>query len=208
MAKLFLSPEGRRKQKRRDRRRAFRQAENAVDDVKDRIKELDREAKKQWEKARNETKAGQKAAAQRLLTSYRAAQIHMTKLEQKRWVFEQYVTKMKMAQTDVEFSNALKIINKVTEINPEEVVDIFESAQDKLGEQLDADRFWEKLYDKEMEGATGTLEDYIPPVEELDRQLQEEAAAEVGGGTKEAAGALEDQIGKGQERIKNLLDDK
>jgi len=209
MAKLFMSKEGRRKQERRERRRAFRDAENAVDGVKDRIKQMQREANKQWDQARDSLKAGQKAAAQRLLTSYRAAQVLMTKLEQKRWVFEQYLTKMQMAQSDQEFSGALEAVNKVVRIDPEKVADVFDASQDILGEQVDAERFWERLYEKEMDGVVGALEDHIPSVDELGKQLEQEAAAEVGGGTAENVNAeLDERIKSGQERVKKLLDGK
>ena len=209
MARLFMGKEGRRKQERRDRRKAFRRAENVIADVKDRIKKLDREAKKQWQQAREELKSGQKAAAQRMLTSFRAAQILMTKLEQKRWVFEQYKTKMEMAQSDNEFAGALGSINKVVNINPEAVADVFDTTQDLLGEQVDADRFWEQLYEKEMEGAAGALEDHIPSLDELNEQLRQEAAIEVGGKAAEkVSSALDERIGSGQERIKKILDDK
>ena len=209
MPRLFMSKEGRRKQERRERRRAFRDAENAVDSVKDRIKQMQREANKQWDEARDSLKAGQKAAAQRLLTSYRAAQVLMTKLEQKRWVFEQYLTKMQMAQSDQEFSGALEAVNKVVKIDPEKVADVFDASQDILGEQVDAERFWERLYEKEMDGAVGALEDHIPSIEELGKQLEQEAAAEVGGRAAETVNAeLDERIKSGQERVKKLLDGK
>jgi hypothetical protein len=209
MAKLFMSREGRRKQERRDRRRAFREAENAVDNVKDRIKQMQREANKQWEEARQCLKGGQKAAAQRLLTGYRAAQVLMTKLEQKRWVFEQYLTKMQMAQSDQEFAGALEAVNKVIDIDPEKVADVFEASQDILGEQVDAERFWERLYEKEMDGAAGALEDHIPTIDDFSKQLEQEAAIEVGGCTADNVNAeLDDRIKSGQERVKKLLDGK
>jgi hypothetical protein len=204
-----MSKEGRRKQERRERRRAFRDAENAVDAVKDRIKQMQREANKQWDEARDSLKAGQKAAAQRLLTSYRAAQVLMTKLEQKRWVFEQYLTKMQMAQSDQEFSGALEAVNKVVKIDPEKVADVFEASKDILGEQVDSERFWQRLYEKEMDGAVGALEDHIPSIEELGKQLEQEAAAEVGGRAAENVNAeLDERIKSGQERVKKLLDGK
>lgn len=209
MANLFMGKEGRRKKERRDRRKALRQAENAVDNVKDRIKGMDRDAKKQWDQARDAMKSGQKAAAQRFLTSYRACQVLMTKMEQKRWVFEQYLTKMEMAQSDNEFAEAMAGLNKVTNIDPEKVADVFEASQDILGEQVDSDRFWSKMYEKEMDGAVGGLEDNIPSLEDMTSQLEQEAAIEVGGGSTERVNSeLDDRIGSGQERVKNLLDDK
>lgn len=209
MSALFMSKDGRRKQERRERRKAFRQAENAVDGVKDRIKEMDREATKQWTAAREALKGGQKATAQRLLTGWRAAQVMMTKLGQKRWVFEQYLSKMQMAQSDQEFAGALESLNKVVKIDPEKVADVFEASQDILGEQVDADRFWERLYQKEMDGAVGSLEDRIPSLDELGQQLEQEAAVEVGGGAAESVNAaLDDRVKSGQDRVKKLLDGK
>ncbi len=205
--KLFKSKKSREKEARKERRQAFRRAENAVDNVKDRIRTMQKDADKQWGEAREALKAGEKAKAQRLLTSYRAAQVLMTKLEQKRWVFEQYLAKMEAAQSDSEFAKALEGINRVTEVDPEQVADVFEASQDILGEQLDADRFWGKLYEKEMDGAEGALEDYIPTVEELSSQLNQEAAVEVGGETAERVGQdLDERIGEGRERVKKLLD--
>ena len=208
MGGLFKSKKERERDARKDRRHAFRQAENAIEDVKDRVRQMDKDASKQWDKARGHLKAGEKAAAQRVLISYRAQQVLMTKLEQKRWVFEQYFTKLQAAQSDQQFSDALAAINKVVKIDSERVADVFEEAQDLLGEQVDTDRFWDKLYEKETEGASGALEDRIPSVEELGRQLEQEAAAEVGGGADKAGAAADERIAAGRERVKKLLDNR
>ncbi len=210
MGNLFKSRREREKEARRERRRAFRQAENAVDDVKDRIREMERDARKQWERAREELKAGRRAAAQRLITGYRAAQVLMTKLEQKRWVFEQYLAKMRSAQTDGEFAAALEAVNRVAGVDPEHVADVFDAAGDILGDQMDVDRFWGRLHEKEMDGAAGALEDRIPSIEELSQQLEAEAAAEIGdsSGKEQADGDLEERIGRGHDRVRKLLDEK
>jgi hypothetical protein len=207
---LFKSKKAREREERRDRRHAFRQAENAVDDVKDRIKAMEKESKKHWDAAREALKSGQKAAAQRALTGYRASQVLATKMEQKRWVFEQYLVKMQAAQTDNDFVAALGALNKVVKIDPERVEDVFDTAQDILGEQVDSDRFWDKLYGKEMEGATGALEDRIPSMEELSSQLEQEVAAEVGGASAPASAnqAIDARVSAGQERVKKLLEGK
>ncbi|MEI7947247.1 MAG: hypothetical protein WCJ02_11140 [bacterium] len=193
---------------RKDRRRAFRQAENSIQDVKDRAKRMDKDADADWQKARDALKEGKKAAAQRALTSYRAAQVLMTKLEQKRWVFEQYLMKMEAAGTDAEFANALASVNKVTDINPEMVEDVFDTAGELLGEQQDADRFWSSLYDKEIEGATGSLQDHIPSMEELSQALEQEAAAEISGSGAKTASDMERRIGGGQEKVREMLSGK
>jgi len=97
---FFKSKRERERVAKRKRRKAFRQGENSVQDVKDRIKRMEKEASNDWKKAKEAMQSGEKAASQRALTSYRAAQVLMTKLEQKRWVFEQYLTKMECAGTD------------------------------------------------------------------------------------------------------------
>ena len=206
--KWIFSKRERQKRAKRNRRRAFREAENSVSEVKDRIQTMEKDAGKEWDKAREALKAGQEASAQRALKGFRAAQVLMTKLEQKRWVFEQYMTKMQMAQSDQEFAQALEGVNKVIKIDPERVADVFEASQEVLGEQLDADRFWERLYESEMDGATGSLEDHIPSMDDLHRQLTQEAAVEVGGDTTDRISSeLEERIKSGQERVKKLLDD-
>ena len=202
---FFKTKKERERQMRKDRRRAFRQAENAVLEVKDRAKRMEKDAEADWQKAREALKEGKQAAAQRALTSYRAAQVLMTKLEQKRWVFEQYLMKMETAGTDAEFASALAAVNKVVDINPEMVEDVFDTAGELLGEQQDADRFWATVYDKEMEGAVGGLQDRIPTIEELSKALEQEVSVEIGGAAAKTASELEQRIGDGARKVKELL---
>lgn len=204
----LITPGGRKRAKRRERRHAFRDAENAIDTVKERQKELEKESKKQWEAAREATKNGEKAAAQRALVSYRASQTLILKLEQKRWLFEQYYTKMQVAGSDAQFADALGALNKVVDIDPEKVMDVFDTAGDLLGEQADSDRFWEKMYNKEAEGATTAAEDRIPSMEDLGAQLEQEVAAELGTAPAPAAAAseIDSRIAAGQERVRSMLE--
>ena len=203
----FLLPKERARKARRDRRHAFREAERAIDSVKERQRDLEKEAKKQWVAAREATKNGEKAAAQRALVAYRASQTLILKLEQKRWLFEQYYTKMQVAGSDSQFASALGALNKVVDIDPEKVMDVFDTANDLLGEQADSDRFWEKMYNKEAEGATTAAEDRIPSMEDLGAQLEQEVAAELGGAAAPAAaaGEIDSRIAAGQDRVRSLL---
>lgn len=206
---IYFTAAARRRAERKARRRAFREAENAIDTVKARQKDLEKESKKQWVAAHEALKSGQKAAANRSLVAYRASQVLAMKLEQKCWAFQQYVVKLEMAQSDSEFSSALNSINKIIQIDPDKVADVFEDAEDKLGEQLAVDKFWEKVYGKEMEGASGSLEDYIPSVEEMTMELEHGVAAELGSAAPAAADAtINDKILSGQQKVKDLLDGK
>lgn len=206
MAFLFIKTgKEKAREARKDRRRAFRHAENAIQDVKDRAKRMEKDADADWQKAREAMKEGKQAAVQRALTSYRAAQILVTKLEQKRWVFEQYLMKMETAGTDAEFATALAAVNKVVAINPEMVEDVFDTAGELLGEQQDADRFWSTLYDKEMEGAVGTFQDRIPSMEELNKALEQEVSTEITGTSAKTASDIERRMGSGQDKIREML---
>ena len=209
MSFLFKTQKQRQQQERRERRQAFRQAENAVDNVKDRIRTMEKESKSIWDQARDAMKAGDKTTANRLLIGYRAQQVLMTKLEQKRWVFEQYITKLQAAHSDQQFADAMASLNKVIQIDPERVADVFDEAQDILGEQVDTDRFWDKLYEKETAGAGTALDDRIPSTEDLAAQLEQEAAIEIGGAAGEQAkSAIDERVQSGQERVKKLLEGK
>ena len=203
---LFMSKKAREREARRERRHAFRDAEKAVDDVKEQQQRLEREAQKHLEAVRAAKKAGEKGTANRALVSYRAALTLAMKLEQKRWVFEQYLVKMETAQSDEQFASALAAINKVVKIDPENVADVFDASQDILGEQVDADRFWSRLYEKEMAGAAGSLEDYVPSMEELDRQTDAEVAAELGGAPAAADRDIDAKLSEGRERVKRILE--
>lgn len=190
---IFKSKKEKEREARKARRQALRRAEGAVDEVTDRAKRMEKEANADWERAKEAAKEGRGAAAQRALTSYRAAQVLITKLEQKKWVFKQVLMKMETAGTDAEFAKALAAVNRVTEINPDLVEDVFDEAGDLLGEAADTDKFWSQMYGKEVEGAAGALEDHIPSMADLEKSLQEEVAGKVAGGA-DALGEIEREM--------------
>ena len=178
---FFRTKKEKERAERREKRHALRQAEGTIDEVSERIKRMEKDAEAEWERAKEATREGREAAAQRALTSYRAAQVLVTKLEQKKWVFKQVLMKLETAGTDTEFAKALGMVNKVTNINPEMVEDVFDEAGDLLAEAGDTDKFWAQMYGKEVEGSTGALQDHIPSMEDLEKTLQEEVAGKITG---------------------------
>ena len=188
MGFLFFKT-GREKERaeRREKRHALRKAESAVDEVTERIKKMEKDAEADWERAREATKEGRGAAAQRALTSYRSAQVLITKLEQKKWVFRQVLMKMETAGTDAEFAKALGMVSKVSNINVEMVEDVFDEAGELLSEAGDTDKPWAQMYGKEVDGSKSALQDHIPSMEDLEKTLQEEVAGKVQGAVDPAA---------------------
>ena len=166
---------------RREKRQALRRAEGTIEEVAARIARMEKDADAEWARAREATREGRQAAAQRALTAYRAAQVLITKLEQKKWVFKQVLMKLETAGTDADFAQALGMMNKVTNINVDMVEDVFDEAGDLLAEAGDTDKFWAQMYGKEVEGSQGALQDHIPSMEELEKNLQEEVAGKITG---------------------------
>ena len=175
---LFKSKQDRDREAKAKRRKAFREAEGSVDSVKDRIRKLKTERDKSWAEARAYLRDGQKAAANRSLQSVRASEVMMSKLETKRWVFEQLLTKLEMAKTDQEFTKALMAVNEVVKIDPEAVADVLGEIEDKLGDQVDTDKIWEGMHEKEMEGAATSKPDSIPSIDQMLKDLEDEVASD------------------------------
>lgn len=184
---FFKTSKEKERAERREKRHALRKAEGAVDEVTERIKKMEKDAEAEWNRAKEATKEGKQAAAQRALTSYRSAQVLITKLEQKKWVFKQVLMKLETAGTDAEFAKALAAVNKVTNINVEMVEDVFDEAGDLLAEAGDTDKFWAQMYGKEVDGSKDALQDHVPSMEDLGKTLQEEVAGKIQGAVDPAA---------------------
>lgn len=180
---LFKSQKEREREQQMKRRKAFREAERAADTVKDRVTKLKKERDKAWQEARQYLKDGQKSAAQRSLQSCRASEVLMAKLETKRWVFEQLVSKLEMAKSDQDFAQALGAINTVVKIDPEAVADVLGEVEDKLGDQVDTDKIWGQMHEKEMEGAATHESDTVPTLDQMMKDLQDEVAVDIEGET-------------------------
>ena len=213
MGDLFKSKKERERDEARKRRKAFRDAKNAVYEVKVRIANLKKDRDKAWGEARQSLKDGQKAAAQRCLQMCRGREMLMAKLEMKRWVFEQLLSKLELAKSDQDFARALSAINTVVQIDPEAVADVMDEVQDKLGEQVDTDKIWEKVYGQEMEGVEAQMTDVIPSIEDMEKQLQDEVVADLGSSRPikaaeegETGPSVKQQIGEGRKRLKDLLE--
>jgi len=210
---LFKSKREREKDKERARRKAFREAERAVDIVKDRVTKLKKERDTAWTDARKYLKDGQKVASQRCLQTVRASELLCAKLEMKRWIFEQLLSKLELAKSDQEFAQAMSAINTVVEIDPETVADVMDEIEGKLGDQVDTDKIWEKMYGKEMEGVQASMTDVVPSIEDMAKQLEDEVAADLdsekpskGRAKAEKDAGLSEQIGEARKRLKEMME--
>lgn len=171
----------------RSRRRGFRDAQTALEVVKTRVKKLQSERDEIHSRAREYVQGGQKVAAQRLLQSVRRNELQIHNLEQKKWVFEQVLTKLELAHSDREITRALKTLNIAVKIDPEEIEDTLSLTDEQLSDQEASDRSFERVYEKEMAGVAGSLHESVPSVEEMMADLEDEIVSVPAGSIRTSA---------------------
>ncbi|HNT86626.1 MAG TPA: hypothetical protein PKL84_02075, partial [Candidatus Hydrogenedentes bacterium] len=106
----------------------------------------------------------------------------------------------------------LQSLDAVIAIDPERVEDVLGAVEDKLGEQVDLDKIWERAYGKEMAGVETKMTDVVPSLDEMEKLLEDEVAADIGERTgarkaTEAEGGLAEKIGEGRARLRRLMED-
>lgn len=179
---LFKSDKDRKREAERRLRRAFTKAEDAVDTVNDAINELNQNKLKAWENAKKAAAAGRKAEAMLSLQKYRGFEVQVYQLEKRKWVFENYITRLKMADVNNVFAESMKALNIAVQVDVDMVVDSMENIDDKLSEVSELDKMWEKNFDKNMNGLSVKETDIIPDIDSLFNSLQGEVALDIGGG--------------------------
>ncbi len=204
MGHFFKSKKQRERELNRERRRAQYQAEDAAKEVEQRIQQMDKAAQKDWDAAVKAKQTGDKRAVARALNSFRGRRVLITKLDQKRWVFEQYLQKILAMQVDDDFTSALEGLTAVVAINPEKVGDVFLAARDLLSQDKETARTWEREYWREMGEVENASEDAVPSMENLEKQLEAEAAGAVMASAGRSSDA-EAQISAGLDRVKKIL---
>ena len=179
VGRIFETDKERKRRIAKERRQAFRQADNAIGTIVTRINSLRARRQQQWEEARTYLKNGQKGAARRSLQGVRATELIIDQLEKKRFVFEQIVIRFEVAGTDEEFATALGSLNTVIEIDIDSVEDVLDIAQEKLGDQLDVDRVWEQVYQRDMGDVMTQPSDVVLSVDDMLASLEQETGMKV-----------------------------
>ena len=123
---LFKSDKERKREAARRLRRAFTKAEDAVDTVNSAIRELNQSKLKAWEAAKNAAAAGRKAEALLALQKYRGFEVQVYQLEKRKWVFENYIIRLKMADVNNVFAESMRALNDAVQVDVDLVVDSME----------------------------------------------------------------------------------
>jgi len=193
---IFMTDDERKAAQKKRRRKALREAENAIDLVKDRCASLKAERDAKWAEARECVKHGQKAAAQRALNVVRFNDVLLIQLDQKRWVFENIITKMESAETDVSFAEALGTLLKVNTVDPDRIAEVLDEAAGKTDELAEVNKIWNKEYGKQMNGIAAS--EAVAGIDEMLAAVTKEAAAEIhgahGGGVKQSAENMRERL--------------
>jgi hypothetical protein len=202
---LFKSKRQRERERQREVRKAKMRAEDAAAEIGQRIRQMEKECKKDWESALVGKQAGDKYMVDRALRGYRARRLLMTKMDQKRWVFEQYVQNIAAMQVDGDFASALAGLVALVEIDPEQIEDVFETAREKLNESKETAQIWDREFWREMGSAENDLEETVPTLESLEKQLDAAAAGAVLAGS-ETPSEVDAQISAGLAEVKKLME--
>lgn len=186
---LFKSDKERKREAQRRMRRAFTKAEDAVDTVNTAINELNQNKLKAWDNAKKAAAAGRKAEAMLSLQKFRGFEVQIYQLEKRKWVFENYITRLKMADVNNVFAEAMVALNDAVQVDVDMVVNSIEDIDDKLGEVSELDKQWERNFEKNMNSFSVKETDIIPDVDSLFNSIQGEVALDIGGGAKDVSTA-------------------
>ena len=204
---LFKTKQEREKELRRRQRRAFTKAEDAIDTVNSSINEMTKDKIKAWEDAKKSAAAGQKAAAILSLQKFRAIEVLIYQLEKRKWVFQNYLTRLKMLDVNTAFSQALEALNQVIEVDVDAIADAVENIDEKLLDASEVDRMWEKNFEKNLNGMSVKETDIIPDVDALFNSLQGEVALDIGGGAKDVSTKAKATINEVQAKLDAVLNE-
>ncbi len=204
---LFKTKQEREKELRRRQRRAFTKAEDAVDSVNSAINELTKDKLKSWDDAKKAASIGQKAAAMLSLQKFRALEVQIYQLQKRKWVFQNYLTRLKMLDVNNVFVEAMEAINQVVAVDVDAIADAMDNIDDKLLEGAEADRIWEKNFEKNLNGMSIKETDIIPDVDSLFNSLQGEVALDIGGGAKDVSTKTKASINDVQAKMDAILNE-
>ncbi len=205
---LFMSKGERDKEIRRRQRRAFTKAEDAIDTVNASIAEMTADKNKAWEEAKQAAAAGNKSAAMLSVQKFRAAEVLIYQLEKRKWVFQNYITRLKMLDVNNVFATAMNALNDVINVDVDLVIDSLEGIDDKLDDGKQLDKIWESQFGKEMNGMSVKDTDLIPDVDSLMTTLQDEVALNIGGNHVTASVGQKDKqegISEVKQKMEQLL---
>lgn len=203
---LIKSKKERDKERLRNERQAKRKAESAIDSGNERIVLLRKQNDETWKRAQNYLKSGQKMSARREVEKYRATELMIDQLERKNWICERYICRLDNAQADNLFAEAMTAFTKVVDIDPEKIIEAMDGVEEKLEEQTEIDRYWEKLHNKELSKMANKDEEMIPPLDEMMKTLESEVAHSVSDVISNPSDSeILDEISTTREEIEKML---
>lgn len=171
--KIFSSNTDRSKQNNLERRRAFRNADKVILTINTEINRLRNSQNSLWAEARTAKLNGQNMASRRALQRYRAQEGFLSSLDMKKWGFEQILSKMRLADTDQSFSEALQGLTNLTFSSPEKLENVLETINMKIEDLGDTTGTWESIGAEHLASAEGVL-----TLDELESQLEDEVVSQ------------------------------
>jgi hypothetical protein len=202
---LFKTAKEREKEAKLRRMRAISGAERVVDTLKDKVQELKMEKDRAWQEAIKYGKENQKASAQRSLKTIMFIEQQISQLETRRWSFEQIARQLELASIDADIKAGVSNIVGVTNVDVVELESELTSAFDKVRDVTDANKLWERISRKQLEGVS-MQQDQSVSMDDLEKRLETAVAGSITEESHKASSETLNQISKGRDELKELLD--
>lgn len=184
---FFTSEKDIKREEDRRKRRALSKAEDAIDTVDLAIADLKKNELVAWNDAKKAAAAGRKAEAMLALQKYRGFEVQINNYEKRKWVFENYIIRLKMSEVNEVLIDAMNAFKDAIQIDVDAFTNSFNDFTEKSIDINGLDKIWEKSFEKNLNGMSLKEMDVIPDVESLFNSLQGEVALEIGGGAKDVA---------------------
>jgi hypothetical protein len=206
---LFKTAADREKETKLRRMRAISGAERVVDTIKDKVNELKLEKDKAWHEAIQYGRENEKSSAQRSLKTIMSIEQHIGLLETRRWSFESIARSLELASIDADIRDSVGKIVGVTNIDVIDLENELNNAFEKVRDVTDANKLWDRISRKQMDGVN-VAADQTVTMADLEQRLESAVAGAISDDTQKAKIAPEtlDQISKGRNELKDLLDGK
>ena len=207
---FFKSSKELEREKRRRQRASERRAERGIRHLASLAKGMERERAALWQKARELLQAGQKEEAARLLRQYKLLGVQLERMEQQKMLSQNKLNRVEAAGEIGGITAAIADVAEGAGVDPDEIADNFDRIADVEEDADEVDSVVQDEIRKDLEKAAEQTEgkEDLPDDDELMRELENEAAAEIlGPKVAEDGVQAQDGINEGRDKLRKLLDE-
>lgn len=182
-------------------------ATRAIEGCQLSVKKLEETNAKTWANARRLMKEGKRSLAAFELKKFRTLELMLEQFNKKIWIMEFYLIRLDCSQTDALFSEALGDVTNLTTVDLNTTQEVLDKTQELIDQQNDVERLWNDCCNGVLSAGANQASETTSGIDELMKQLEAEAACEVGGAASvsESAAQCSDEIAAGRASLEELV---